>query len=125
MATIAQSLPESPRPLAWFRDFLKEELAPYPGRAGTVTRMVIAATLVMVICMTFRVPYASQGALYALLISRENPRATLESAGIVFLVTGVSAAYILISAWFVISVPCRIFSGSLLRSLSPFMQLAR
>jgi multidrug resistance protein MdtO len=105
MATIPQSLPESPRPLAWLREFIKEELAPYPGRAGIVTRMVIAATLVMVICMTFRVPYASQGALYALLISRENPRATLESAGIVFLVTGVSAAYILISAWFVISAP--------------------
>src|SRR5258708_5317789 len=94
MTTIAQSLPESPRPPGWFREFLKDELAPYPGRAGTVTRMVIAATLVMVICMTFRVPHAFQGAIYALLISRENPRATLESAGIVLLVTHVgSKAY--------------------------------
>ena len=50
------------RRLAWLWDFLKEELTPYPGRAGTVTRMVIAATLVMIICMTFRIPYAFQGA---------------------------------------------------------------
>ena len=78
MATVAQSLPESSRPLAWFREFRREELAPYPGRAGTVARMVIAATLVMVICMTFRIHYSYQGAVYALLISRENLRVTLQ-----------------------------------------------
>src|SRR6266403_2883908 len=105
MATVAQSLPESPRPLAWFQEFLKEELAPYPGRAGTVARMVIAATLVMIICMTFRIPRSFQGAVYALIISRENIRATLQSAGTMLLVTAVGAAYILISVWFVISVP--------------------
>jgi multidrug resistance protein MdtO len=105
MATLAQSVPESPRPLAWFGGFLKEELAPYPGRAGTVARMVIAATLVMIICMTFRISYAYQGAIFALLISRENLRATLQSAGTMLLLTGVAAAYILASARFVISVP--------------------
>jgi multidrug resistance protein MdtO len=105
MATLAQSVPESPRPWAWFGVFLKEELAPYPGRAGTVARMVIAATLVMVICMTFRISYAYQGAIFALLISRENLRATLQSAGALLLVTVVSTAYLLISAWFVISIP--------------------
>jgi multidrug resistance protein MdtO len=105
MATLAQSVPESPRPWAWFGGFLKEELAPYPGRAGTVARMVIAATLVMIICMTFRIPYAFQGAVYALIISRENLRATLQSAGTMLLVTGISAAYILTSARLVISVP--------------------
>src|SRR3984893_9977354 len=55
MATIAQNLPESHRPLAWFREFLKEELTPYPGRFETVARMVLATTLVMIICMTFRI----------------------------------------------------------------------
>jgi multidrug resistance protein MdtO len=90
---------------AWFRDFLKEELAPYPGRAGTVGRMVVAATLVMIICMTFRLPYGYLGALFALIISRQNPRATLESAETMLLVSGIGAAYVLISAWFVIGVP--------------------
>ncbi|HME11869.1 MAG TPA: FUSC family protein [Candidatus Acidoferrum sp.] len=67
--------------------------------------MVLAATLVMLICMTFRLSYAFQGAIYALLISRENPRATLESASTMLLVTGIGAAYVLTSAWFVISDP--------------------
>ena len=105
MATLAQSVSVPPPPLPWFWEFLKEELAPYPGRAGTVARMVIAATLVMIICMTFRIPRSFQGAVYALIISRENIRATLRSAGTMLLVTAVGAAYILISVWFVISVP--------------------
>jgi multidrug resistance protein MdtO len=67
--------------------------------------MVIAATLVMIICMTFRISYGFQAAIFTLIISRENPRATLQSAGTMLLVTCVGAAYILISAWFVISVP--------------------
>jgi multidrug resistance protein MdtO len=45
MAAIAQSLPRSRGRLARFRDFLREELAPYPGRAALVVRMVTAATL--------------------------------------------------------------------------------
>ncbi len=105
MATLAASVPESPRPSAWFWEFLKEELAPYPGRVGTVARMVTVATLVMIICMTFRISYGFQAAIFTLIISRENPRATLQSAGTMLLVTCVGAAYILISAWFVISVP--------------------
>jgi len=67
--------------------------------------MVISATLVMILCMTFRVPYAFQGAIYALLISRETPRATLQSAGTIFLVSGLGAVYLLVAAWFVIGVP--------------------
>src|SRR3984893_9836943 len=98
---VAPGARRAPSPFAWLWKFLKEELAPYPGRAGTVVRMVIAATLVMFICMTFRLPYAFQGAIYVLLFSRETPRATLQSAGTIFLVTGISAAYVLISAWFV------------------------
>jgi multidrug resistance protein MdtO len=81
MASIAQTISESHAPLAWFGEFLKEELAPYPGRFDTVARMVIAATLAMIATMTFRIPYGFQGALFALLISREDPQATLRSAG--------------------------------------------
>jgi multidrug resistance protein MdtO len=105
MATLAQSVPESQRPWRWFWEFLKQELSPYPGRAEMVARMVIAATLIMIICMTFRIPYGFQGAIYALLISRESPRATLQSAGIITLITGVGAAYLLVSVWFVINIP--------------------
>ena len=105
MATAAQSLYESPHALTWFLEFLKEELAPYPGRAGTIARMVLAATLVMIICVTFRIPYAFEGAIYTFIVLRESPRATLQSAGAALLSAGIGAAYVLISAGFVISVP--------------------
>jgi len=67
--------------------------------------MVIASTLVMIIVMTFRIPYGFQGAVYALLISRENPRATVQAAATVFFITVIGAAYLLVSAWFIISDP--------------------
>src|SRR6476646_476839 len=78
MATVAQNLPESSGPSVWFWEFLKEELAPYPGRVALVARMFICATLVMSITMTFRLPYGMHGAIFTLIISRESPRATLK-----------------------------------------------
>ena len=105
MAASAHSLHETSPPLIWFREFLREELAPYPGRTATVVRMTIAATLVMLVCMTFRIPFGFVGATFALLITRESRRATLQSAATVLLITGIGAAYILISAWLVISFP--------------------
>ena len=105
MATLAPSLPNPSTALSWLRGFLKEELAPYPGRAALVGRMTLAATLIIIIGMTFRIPYAWQGAIYALIVSRENTRATLQSAATIFLVTGVGTVYLLASIWFVINVP--------------------
>src|SRR5206468_12728289 len=104
MPTLAPNVLTKPTGV-WLLDFLKEELAPYPGRAETVARLVVAATLVMIIGMTFRIPYAFQGAFYVLIISRESPRATLQSSGTILLVTGVSAVYLLISAALVINLP--------------------
>jgi len=104
MASIAQPLPASNRPLAWLWEWLKDELSPYPGRLSLVARMVLAATLIMIICMTFRIPYAWQGAIYALLVSRESPQATLKSAATIFLVTGIGVAYIILSMKLVINI---------------------
>src|SRR5689334_14066112 len=105
MATLAQSLWKSQSPWRWFRQFLADELSPYSGRTALVARMVIAATLIMIVCMTFRIPFAFQGAIYALMISRESTRATLQSSAIILLVTGIGTAYLLISATFVLSLP--------------------
>lgn len=105
MAPIAQSMPVSDRPLAWLWEWLRDELTPYPGRFPLVARMVTAVTLVMIIGMTFRIPYIWQGAVYALLVSRENPRATVKSAATIFLVTGIAAVYIILSMRLVINIP--------------------
>ena len=104
MAAIAQSLPVSSHPLVWLREWLREELAPYPGRALLVARMVTAASLIVIVGMTFRIPYIWQGAIYALLVSRESPRATLNSAATILLVTGFGAAYIILSMKLVINI---------------------
>jgi multidrug resistance protein MdtO len=63
----------------WFWNFIKAELSPYPGRAWVVARMTVSATIVMVLVMTFRIPGGFQGAIFTLLISRENPAETFFS----------------------------------------------
>jgi multidrug resistance protein MdtO len=67
----------------------------------------------MIICNTFRIPYAFLGGIYALLISRESPRATLSSAGTVLLFAVSGVAYVLFSVQFVVSVPALHFLWSI------------
>jgi multidrug resistance protein MdtO len=105
MATAAQSVSATPSSLSWLGEFLKHELSPYPGRTALVGRMVLAATVVMIICMVFRIPYAFQGAIYALIVSRESSQATLKSGVSILASTGIGALYLLASVWFVISIP--------------------
>src|ERR1700733_12971925 len=105
MATIAQSLPESRGPLTWFWEFLYEELTPYPGRVSLVARMVIAATLVMIIAMTFRIPYGAYGAVYALNITRESPQTTLKTVKTIVVAFVLGGIYVLIGALFFVENP--------------------
>jgi multidrug resistance protein MdtO len=60
----------------WLRDFIRWEVAPYPGRLSTVIRMTLTATLVMLIAVTFRIPNAFLAGLYSMLLARENLIAT-------------------------------------------------
>lgn len=76
---------------AWFADFLRSELAPYPGRGVLVARMVISATITMIIIMTFRIPLGATGPLYAFLISRENLISSAKSALYLILAFGLWA----------------------------------
>ncbi len=105
MGALAYNMPDVPPPFTWLVDFLKHELVPYPGRVSTVARMVLAASLVMLICNTFRIPYAFLGGIYALVISRESPRSTVSSAATILLIAATGVAYVLASIQFVISVP--------------------
>src|SRR5258705_567479 len=96
MATVTQNLPESSGQSVWFREFLKEELAPYPGRAAVVARMVIAATIVMLITMTFRIPFGAYAAIYTLTISRESPQGTEKAVKTIIIAYFFGAGYQLI-----------------------------
>ncbi len=98
MATISQTLPASPRPWRWLRDFLQDELRSRPGRAAMTARMVLATTLVMILVMTFRIPYGAYGAIYALTISRESPEATVAAVRTIIVAFVIGLAAILLGA---------------------------
>ncbi len=105
MGAIAQNLSGSARTSAWFWDFLKEELAPYPGRVSLVVRMVTASTLVVIIGMTFRIPYTAFAALFALVLSRESISATASAARALVIGVALGAAYVILGALFVFGDP--------------------
>ena len=99
MATLVTNPIAQPSRSSWFWQFLREELEPYPGRVPLVFRMVLAATLVMIIGMAYRVPYTFQGPVLALFVSRESTKATLNSfltmciglaAGTIFVIASAS-----------------------------------
>ncbi len=69
----------------WFREFIRWEVAPYPGRMSTVIRMTIAATLVMIIVVTFRIPNAALAGLFSILLARENLAVTWRSGQLIVL----------------------------------------
>jgi multidrug resistance protein MdtO len=103
----------------WFWDFLKKELTPYPGRAWVVGRMTISATIVMVLVMTFRIPSGFQGAIFTLLISRENPTETFLSGFRTAVVYLIGTVYTVFSIWLLIGDPLTHFlwvAGSLFLS---------
>ena len=80
----------------WFREFIRWEVAPYPGRVNTVIRMTIAATLVMLIVVTFRIPNAALAGYYTILLARENLAATWRGARMVILGFVVATLYTLL-----------------------------
>src|SRR5580658_9795243 len=101
MAAQGKALPAVSLPNAideavkWFWSFLKNELAPYPGRAWVVARVTISATLVMLLVMTFQIPNGFLAAIFTLFVSRENPTATLRSGFRAMLAFAIAAAYTL------------------------------
>ena len=94
---VGASAPSSPPFLPWFASFLREELKPYPGRVVLALRYTVAATITMVLIVTFRLPGAAVGGFFSLLLSREAPITTLRGgistvamflSGTAFVLTG-------------------------------------
>ena len=80
----------------WFREFIRWEVAPYPGRVNTVIRMTITATLVMIIVVTFRIPNAALAGLFSILLARENLAATWRGGQFIVLGFVVASLYTLL-----------------------------
>lgn len=105
MATAAQTIPRPTDSLSWVGRFLKDELMPYPGRTALVVRMIVAATIVMLICMTFQLAFAFQAVIFVLLISRESVQTTIRASATMLVFVALGAAYLISAAWFVINFP--------------------
>lgn len=80
----------------WFRDFMRWEVAPYPGRVNTVVRMTVTATLVMIIVVTFRIPNPFLSAFFSILLARENLVVTWRGGRVVVLGFLVASLYTLL-----------------------------
>lgn len=105
MATTSVQLPHAARFTTWFPDFLRKELAPFPGRGAIVARMVIAASITAILIVTFRIPGGAIGVLSAFLLSRESLQSTAQSSlalGSAFLLGGL---FIPIGSRFFASIP--------------------
>jgi multidrug resistance protein MdtO len=117
MAAQGKALPAVSLPNAideavkWFWSFLKTELAPYPGRAWVVARVTIAATLVMILVMTFQIPNGFLAAIFTLFLSRENPTATLIAGLRTIAAFLLATAYALIGASMFVADPLSHFLG--------------
>lgn len=98
-------IPHEERFSQWLPDFLKKELAPYPGRGTLVARMVISATLSMILIVTFRIPGGVIGALAAFLLSRENLVSTARSALFMIVAFLIGALFIPVGARMFASTP--------------------
>jgi multidrug resistance protein MdtO len=100
MATRATQLRHQPaRPTVswpWFREFIRWEVASYPGRVNTVVRMTIAATLVMIIVVTFRIPNAALAGLFSILLARENLAVTWRGGRFIVLGFALASLYTLL-----------------------------
>jgi multidrug resistance protein MdtO len=105
MASEPIHIPHAERFTDWFPDFLKKELAPYPGRGALVARMVISATLTMILIITFRIPGGYIGALTAFLFSREDLVSTTRSAIFFIAAFLIGALFIPVGARFLASTP--------------------
>jgi multidrug resistance protein MdtO len=111
MASPADALPAVPQSSAidsageWFWNFLKRELAPYPGRLWVVSRVTISATIVMILVMTFRLPGGALAGIFTLFLSRESPMATLRAGFRTILAFGVATVYAAVSIAMLIDDP--------------------
>ena len=80
----------------WFKSFLAEELRPYPGRFALVSRMVLSATITMLLIMVFHIPGGAKAAYLTLLVSRQSPKSAVQSAAKTFLWSVAAGLYCLL-----------------------------
>src|SRR5712692_9478939 len=75
-----------------FLDFLRQELAPYPGRGVATLRIVIGCAVVLVLCMTLRVPEAHLAVWAVVRMAMEESSETLLAGAVMLLALTIGLA---------------------------------
>jgi multidrug resistance protein MdtO len=118
----------SPRPSTpfhkWFPQFLRDELKPYPGRTNLVLRYTIAATLTMLLITTFRIPGAASGGFFALLVSRDSPKASLRGGITSIVAYFAGLAFVLCGAMLFVDYPLTHFLWVILSFFVAFFSIS-
>ncbi|MGB8356802.1 MAG: FUSC family protein [Chthoniobacteraceae bacterium] len=73
--------------VGWF-DWLRRELAPFPGREAMTFRIVVAVVLVVIISMTLQIPEVALSAYMVLFVTKENKIVTALTG--ILLIVGVT-----------------------------------
>ena len=89
----------------WLPTFLREELRPYPGRALLAFRYTLAATITMLLIVTFRLPGAAVGGFYSLLVPRDTLITTLRGGLSLLLAFAAGLAFLLLGAMLFVDYP--------------------
>lgn len=89
----------------WLFQFITDELRPYPGRWAIMSRMIVSATLTMILIMTFRLPGAAIAGYYTLLLARQSPVETLRGAATVIAGYLLAGAYCMLGIWLFVDYP--------------------
>ena len=102
----ASGMTHAPSPFTtWLITFLREELRPYPGRLLLASRYTLAATITMLVIITFRLPGAAVGGFYALLVPRDTLITTLRGGLSLLLAFGAGLAFVLLGAILFVNYP--------------------
>lgn len=100
-----QSTQENRGILEWLPAFFKSELAPYPGRLASVTRVVVSVVIALIIVSTFRIPYGAIAVFTVFIITGDTPAAAVKTAFISILATGAGVLISLLGVLFTIDNP--------------------
>jgi len=108
MATPANAIPGTGKIAGIGQSFwrlIRKDLTPYPGRVWVVGRVTIAATIVMLLVMTFRLPGGFLGAIFTVFLTRENPMATFQAGFRTVAAFLIATGYTIVTAAMLINDP--------------------
>jgi multidrug resistance protein MdtO len=86
-------------------NWLRHEMAPFPGREAMTIRLVVSVLLVTIISMTLRVPQSAYSAFFVFFVTKENRVLTMVTGTIMILGATIATAVSLILFYYTFDYP--------------------